>query len=271
VLAQVLPGVRDLRAPLTAGYLWLLLIWLVGHDELEGLLDRPPLDQLAALAPATQGIGIAVVLSVVAYLIGSLVDAFVAMLATTPQRLRQHSRSQADERTSFEDHLFRRSIAGIAARRTRLSAEGRRLLDEWASEQVRARRLARTLDDLQLWDRGELRHRMLAYLVAAQFDLVKIQLLAVSPDLHGQVDRKDSEAEFRAMIALPLALLMVWLGLDGAGWLFAPLGLLVATALTWHSVALRREAGTDLVLAMRARRIDPPVLTELVEQARPDA
>jgi hypothetical protein len=77
VLAQLLPGVREVRAPLASGYLWLLLVWLVWGDDLgraanarEG--DQPSVIQrLTELEAVVQGIGLAVVVSVTAYVMGS--------------------------------------------------------------------------------------------------------------------------------------------------------------------------------------------------------
>jgi hypothetical protein len=34
MLTSILPGIRDLRAPLTAGYLWLLAAWIAFGDHL---------------------------------------------------------------------------------------------------------------------------------------------------------------------------------------------------------------------------------------------
>ena len=33
ILASIVPGIRDLRAPLIAGYMWLLFAWLVAQPE----------------------------------------------------------------------------------------------------------------------------------------------------------------------------------------------------------------------------------------------
>lgn len=34
MLASLLPGLRELRAPLAAGYLWLVVGWLLLHDRI---------------------------------------------------------------------------------------------------------------------------------------------------------------------------------------------------------------------------------------------
>jgi hypothetical protein len=77
MLTNVLPGLRELRAPLAAGYLWLLFAWLVWGDELSQAKSaetankaRTPLDRFFELEPVVSSIGLAVVASVVAYVLG---------------------------------------------------------------------------------------------------------------------------------------------------------------------------------------------------------
>jgi hypothetical protein len=40
ILASALPGFRDLRAPLTAGYLWLILLWIWLKPDLASRADQ---------------------------------------------------------------------------------------------------------------------------------------------------------------------------------------------------------------------------------------
>jgi hypothetical protein len=71
MLASLLPGVREVRGPLVAGYLWLLFAWLVvdvpERAELSG-----PLAQVAELGDLLTPVGVGVAASFAAYLIGSL-------------------------------------------------------------------------------------------------------------------------------------------------------------------------------------------------------
>ncbi len=55
MLASLLPGLRDLRAPLTAGYVLLLAIYLAFADELSlsSLPRSPCLHHSSALAAAS--------------------------------------------------------------------------------------------------------------------------------------------------------------------------------------------------------------------------
>jgi hypothetical protein len=72
-IANLLPGIRELRAPLAAGYLWLIAAWFLLHDsvptehEASGLLA-----DAYDLADAVGRVGVAAAVAFVAYLIGSL-------------------------------------------------------------------------------------------------------------------------------------------------------------------------------------------------------
>ncbi|GAB3228700.1 hypothetical protein [Mycolicibacterium hippocampi] len=72
ILASALPGFRDLRAPLIAGYLWLLCLWTLVKPN---IAVRPANDIAASiydLAVATGPIWIGLAVSVGAYLVGSV-------------------------------------------------------------------------------------------------------------------------------------------------------------------------------------------------------
>lgn len=72
-MAALLPGLRELRAPLAAGYVWLLDLWLLfgthipSSDEATGVVAR-----IYELDGVVADLGGGVALSFVAYLVGSL-------------------------------------------------------------------------------------------------------------------------------------------------------------------------------------------------------
>jgi hypothetical protein len=74
MLASLLPGLRDVRTPLTVGYLWLFIGWAWFGDRLPR--TRPAGDGLIARFFDLYGVlglsAIAVVLSFLAYLLGAL-------------------------------------------------------------------------------------------------------------------------------------------------------------------------------------------------------
>lgn len=80
ILASALPGFRDLRAPLTAGYLWLILLWIV----LKPHVATRPTNEIAGavydLGKSAGPIWIALGVSVCAYLIGSISQSLSVIL-----------------------------------------------------------------------------------------------------------------------------------------------------------------------------------------------
>jgi hypothetical protein len=74
MLSNVLPGLREIRAPLTAGYIWLISAWLVFHSSIptEQEARGGPWEPFFDLGGVVSSFGLTVVLSVLAYLIGSL-------------------------------------------------------------------------------------------------------------------------------------------------------------------------------------------------------
>ena len=73
MLTSVLPGLRELRAPLSAGVLWLLVVWfsvepsVPDPDEASGILASA-----YRLAEPLSAVGLGAVLGFAAYLVGSL-------------------------------------------------------------------------------------------------------------------------------------------------------------------------------------------------------
>jgi hypothetical protein len=79
VLANFLPGVRQLRAPLAAGLLWLLAVWLVVEPSIpaSGADAGEPWHAFDEIGRAVSGLGIglaAIAVTFAAYLVGSLTE-----------------------------------------------------------------------------------------------------------------------------------------------------------------------------------------------------
>lgn len=77
MLASVLPGLRDLRIPLTAGFLWLVVLWLIFYPIIPSRDDAK--DLIAAIYDLIGALGSAVILTVltfIAYVLGIFVTAF---------------------------------------------------------------------------------------------------------------------------------------------------------------------------------------------------
>jgi hypothetical protein len=79
-LSQMLPGFRHVRAPLISGYIWLFVAWLLLAGELPLKHESTVYRHAYELGEAAGPIGLALVASVAAYLVGSLVQVFFSSL-----------------------------------------------------------------------------------------------------------------------------------------------------------------------------------------------
>src|SRR5256885_15971235 len=108
LLGSILPGLRELRAPLAAGYGWLIFGWLVFHESLSKSRASPGLVHDIARALENRPVAILAVLTAVcSYVIGCvslavfrpvqslLVRAFLTILDTHPLFFRAKRRDDA--------------------------------------------------------------------------------------------------------------------------------------------------------------------------------
>jgi hypothetical protein len=80
ILANALPGFRDLRAPVIAGYMWLIFVWLLVDPNLSHRPSSTLGGALYDLGNRVGHVGIAVAVSVAAYLIGTVSQVATSML-----------------------------------------------------------------------------------------------------------------------------------------------------------------------------------------------
>jgi len=100
MLTSVLPGLRELRAPLSAGFLWLLALWFAAERVVPERTDASGTVASAyRLGGLLETIGLGAALTFAAYLVGSL----SVFLFTGP--LRRTMRTSAQEPRSWRDTL----------------------------------------------------------------------------------------------------------------------------------------------------------------------
>lgn len=118
ILANALPGVRDLRAPLLAGYAWLLCGWLLFNEQLSTHEHRY-VRETVNLAHSAGALWTAAAISVVAYLVGLLSRDLSRLLLSMT---RHATRLKVEERgarvpatrggtSTFLDEVLRRYFA----------------------------------------------------------------------------------------------------------------------------------------------------------------
>lgn len=72
ILSNALPGFRDLRGPVIAGYMWLLFAWILTTPDLDTRPNGGVAEAFYNLGEHISRVGIIVAVSVAAYLVGSI-------------------------------------------------------------------------------------------------------------------------------------------------------------------------------------------------------
>lgn len=206
ILSNALPGFRDLRGPIVAGYMWLLFAWLLVAPD----IDNRPDDKIGAavydLAHDVSRVGVAFAVSVAAYLIGSISQEGSRVLRRFGSRLvrgRPGFLLVADVHHRAVEKV-RDATSGLAARP---SAE--KVVDNLIS-------LTET------YERGATEH------VDQELNLPGTLLLGDRPELFAEVDRLRAEGDLRLAVVPPALALIVLLALQvSVFWLVAVLGVIL--------------------------------------------
>ncbi|MEV4186375.1 hypothetical protein AB0J28_33600 [Streptosporangium canum] len=286
MLANLLPGIREIRAPLAAGYLWLSLIWLMWARNLPLKADATGLlADLYTLAGAVGLPAMSVAISFVAYLIGipslsrSMWFAFVVPLP--PHYARPRSSS------SLRDLLFDLNIGNpsrfeyrgrgvqvwsrLSGGRspgvspiwapllrfgsswrwiTLLIMRGAWPLQRW--NYLTHPKLANRQDAIPVTEETLNKVNLVVGVIHREIALTPARLLGTEIEVYNAYDRAKAEAEFRIGVTAPLLGLAI-----GAGWtvsLVAGLTMLAGSALLFTSGIRRLDEADHLLLeALRAR------------------
>ena len=231
MLASLLPGLREVRTPLTVGYLWLLVIWLAFADKMP--TERPASDNLIARWFDLGGLlgqpARLAALSFLAYVIGAIVtDVVEAVLRKVETLLRErfsvvrvavvrvaplpyeYSITEDSFRSLLSDEIIevRAALGAPPTGYENLAPEKKKMIK-----------------DVELGENTPLSN-------------LRSRLLVANQEVYGEYDRFAAEADFRVNLSLPT---------------FA-LGILVAVQLgnAWGCLGLVLVAGV-LLIQGRAR------------------
>ncbi|MFC8365513.1 hypothetical protein ACFUIY_37285 [Streptomyces griseorubiginosus] len=241
MLANLLPGLRDVRAPLSTGCIWLLALWLI-------LEDRVPTPQQAhgvwaslyRLGDLMGPAGVLAAGSFLAYLIGAMLTVRVVTVnareAPKAARFRNGGTALTPRvsRLAYDDLV---SFLRDQERLPRSAPEGTAAMDP---ERERGERLVVGLAVRDIL--GETRQ-------------LRTKLLIASYDLFNEYDRAVGEAEFRKNVSYALVGLTATLS-----WLQSPwwaLLLLVSGRLYAAGVGSEQAANDVIVQAVVAGLITP--------------
>lgn len=288
MLLNLLPGLRELRAPLAAGYLWLFAGWLALHGHV------PQVEGAKSFFDEFKGVGSAAALTFAAYLIGSfLTDLFgivwggARMLRigpirggrSYPREIRAKGRLRerllrmqsvvplTAEGAAAVDEVCKRTVEQVpAARRSELDRElfvDRRyaVRGPGGLRWILGRRVSYFPSDLKVDESDDAFALHVAVALVDELDIARFRLLSEQKDLFSEVDRLNAEGEFRLAVSAPLAVLACVLGfMDHFAWFLAlaPIAMLVILGFN-----RREESGDRLVYALRAEKVTTPILEQI--------
>jgi hypothetical protein len=248
MLAALLPGLRELRAPLAAGYLWLLVAWLAFADALPSQeAATGALAHVYELNEGARAVGLGVALSFLAYLVGALSEALLGVADRWLDRPFTSSRARRSIELVVDERL-REFVAEIGFDR----------LQDLLQEQLRGEFALEGGDRNTQF--GQL-IRALEERIVRELDLVATRLIGSQVELYSTIDRLRAEAELRFAIAPPLLALSVFLGVtEHAAWLTA---MLAVAVLGWQGVRRRTRANDVIADALLLGPVEAPILERL--------
>jgi hypothetical protein len=231
VLASIMPGLREIRTPLAVGYAWILVIYLaVGYHVADAARATGPLADMYRIGRLVSPAGIAVAVSVVAYLVGVVILSVTAVLTEAVLKWRNVApswltnrlpgaspRDQVEE--AFEalaidrlanrvrdDVEFRSALVqhGVEVGRMTGAEIDENRLDETLRKDSDIRRAA--IDEARddSWDIGDLDELL---------PLMVQRMRGRDDQSMTEYDRLTSEAGFRAGMAWPLLVLLAVLAI----------------------------------------------------------
>jgi hypothetical protein len=294
MLASLLPGLRDLRAPLATGYIWLVVAWLAVGRHLHGSAASSGfVGDVQGLAQYAGRPAVGIAVTFVAYLVGILSVAvsqkLLQILAGSVIRIsREGYEEYSQSDTSFRAwdrewssswrllpfgwSMSAQRISGVWPSRASLAMLADAFEDasvSVASDKTETDKdpAADNFEDASVSvasDKTETDKDPAADnfgKLVADLNLVPSRLLGRDPDLYGAYDRKRSEAEFRGAVSLPLLAVCFTLAFE-INWFWLLL-LPVPIILIRQAMGLQRAASDVLAEAVRSGRVESPVLQRL--------
>jgi hypothetical protein len=241
VLSAILPGARQVRAPLAAGATWLLTIWLA----IEPGLGEPnkATGIYASVVRLSDATGTTVVLAVIgflAYMLGSVTtSAVLAKVWAAEDRLREHT-----DVASLGEAAARPEARGLFAP----PAEAPFVRTDDGPGQIRANL------ELRIRRYGSWRES-------------KLQLLSADPQLYAEVDRHEGERELRLALLAPLFALTIVVAARIGPWYASLAVVATGLAVLWIlklQATMARESSERVMLdVVRNGTVTVPLLEQL--------
>lgn len=299
MLSNLVPGIRELRAPLAAGYIWLAFGWLVWGRHFPDLKHSTGLlKEIQTLGHSAGTPSVGVALSFAAYLIGVLSVALsdwllknraerltgVAVSLMKSKMFRRAGLRLMNQETTVKNmlewavrqRLKSRHVDYLLDSMVNPSIIESDFLGMFRSKMIHPSRGKNTLSafilsgispsDIDEYDtdllNSEARDGIAKNLVdsmVSDLPLVPARLLGHDAELYDNYDRQRAEAQFRAAVAVPLIPATIALSI-AMGSLVVLVIILMAIVLLATTYQKRQAADFVLAEAICAGRVDTPAL-----------
>jgi hypothetical protein len=243
-LANMLPGARAIRAPLSAGVIAVLAIWLAFQPQDNAELAR----HLTPLRDVVGTAGVTVLAGIATYVTGAVVTTasdFVVQLVIAGGWFKR----LADW---LEIEVRRRDPEQIIVKRCGSTADG--------GMTERYHRLRGGSGKRGFWGSPSKETRKSIRVVQQEWRQVHFRLMEKKPELFSEVDRLEAEGEFRSAIALPVAGLGIAAAFRGGSPWFAVAGLVAGVLLARGGVAITGQAERAVADFVLDKRVKLPFL-----------
>ena len=284
MLANLLPGIRQIRTPLASGYLWLLTFWLLLPPHLKKAFPTSGVPgDIAHLVHYGGRVSVGIAVSFAAYLVGILsqflnfpfvrLGTFIAYLPTMIKDAAMRFIGTMGIKFSISFFVVEIPIFNLAGRADnpaekawesqrrqtlssgQLSAKGIISLQNFVADMPDIKQ-----DQISEWN--ILAYRRLTYL-SREVPHQGNALVGRETDLYSVYDRLISEYEFRIGISLPLAAIILILA---TRWSLLWLTLLLPLLILLATGAQQRMAAGDLLAdSVRLKRIEIAMPSEITE------
>ena len=213
ILGSVLPGLREIRAPVIAGYLWLVLVWVLISPDVDTRPSDGVLSSVYDLGQEVGRLGIAIAVGVIAYLLGSVSQALgdvIPRFASMSRPSEWSGFSQLLMPLDFVLGFFLRPVPPVEMRpieRVERALARARTAVESAGRGLRAEQVARLRTEA--YNELDGRYRIALLDARSELQLPATVLVGDKPELFAEVDRLRAEADLRVAVVPPLVALTI--------------------------------------------------------------
>jgi hypothetical protein len=280
VFATLLPGVRHIRAPLAAGFLWLLGVWLLVADHLPAKEDATGgLHTLVDIGDRMGRISQGVVAAFAAYIVGAAAAQFFGRFTGELSRFVQFLRGlppfETEGVVSGDPGILFTATAESsikAAASDRLGETRRRALasavdadsiinvttefsdqDDWMVFQA---------ENERQWDKWDFLIDQARKRSVYEFELLATRLMTTQPELFGELDRHRAEAELRYQLVFPLIFVDIALAITWTPWIV--LALPLVGFLFVQGMYSAQRAGDIVADAVLIGQVTPPAVERVI-------